>query len=383
MKNLFILLPGPYLERDYFRFGINLFKKDFFVKAVDCTAWIYRNYWETYSKNVYKSEDYIIISCKEDFLNFTSQIGIGNTVIIDCLPHNKKTNWMRKLLRKKNCLFVVAYLGSIPLPKRNIMKILYKIILKPKKFASKLFRFLHDKYYISKRNIPDISVLGGLASLNMSKAKNKIYAHSMDYDVYLNIKNKQTDSNIPYAVFVDQNIVNHSDYIFFNLKPPISENEYYPLLVKFLKKFTMETKLQVLFAVHPKSNILKLPNLLKGIKYTAGNTAELIKNSNMVLLHSSTSISFAVLFNKPAVFLTSNKLKNSWIGPSIDNFAKTLNSRVINMNNDLNECINLQNLSKFDEGKYKNYLDQYLKVPNSPNAPLWEIVIDYIKHKQL
>jgi hypothetical protein len=145
----------------------------------------------------------------------------------------------------------------------------------------------------------------------------------------------------------------------------------------------METKLQVLFAVHPKSNILKLPNLLKGIKYTAGNTAELIKNSNMVLLHSSTSISFAVLFNKPAVFLTSNKLKNSWIGPSIDNFAKTLNSRVINMNNDLNECINLQNLSKFDEGKYKNYLDQYLKVPNSPNAPLWEIVIDYIKHKQL
>ena len=183
---------------------------------MDCTAWIYRNYWETYSKNVYKSEDYIIISCKEDFLNFTSQIGIGNTVIIDCLPHNKKTNWMRKLLRKKNCLFVVAYLGSIPLPKRNIMKILYKIILKPKKFASKLFRFLHDKYYISKINIPDISVLGGLASLNMSKAKNKIYAHSMDYDVYLNIKNKQTDSNIPYAVFVDQNIVNHSDYIFSN-----------------------------------------------------------------------------------------------------------------------------------------------------------------------
>jgi len=80
--------------------------------------------------------------------------------------------------------------------------------------------------------------------------------------------------------------------------------------------------------------------------------------------------------------LTSNILKNSWIGPRIDNFAKIINGQIINMDNDLNKPLDLQNLLKIDESKYKNYLDQYLKVPNSPDVPLWEIFTNYIKSNQ-
>ena len=49
------------------------------------------------------------------------------------------------------------------------------------------------------------------------------------------------------------------------------------------------------------------------------------------------------------------------------------------MDNDLNKPLDLQNLLKIDKSKYKNYLDQYLKVPNSPDIPLWEIFSDFIK----
>ena len=49
------------------------------------------------------------------------------------------------------------------------------------------------------------------------------------------------------------------------------------------------------------------------------------------------------------------------------------------MDNDLNKPLDLQNLLKIDESKYKNYLDQYLKVPNSPDVPLWEIFTQYFK----
>ena len=41
-----------------------------------------------------------------------------------------------------------------------------------------------------------------------------------------------------------------------------------------------------------------------------------------------------------------------------------------------------QNLLKIDAGRYKNYLDQYIKVPNSPDVPLWEIFTNYIKSNQ-
>ena len=53
------------------------------------------------------------------------------------------------------------------------------------------------------------------------------------------------------------------------------------------------------------------------------------------------------------------------------------------MDNDLNKPLDLHNLLKIDNGKYKNYLDQHLKVPDSPDIPLWEIVTNYIKRKQL
>ena len=52
------------------------------------------------------------------------------------------------------------------------------------------------------------------------------------------------------------------------------------------------------------------------------------------------------------------------------------------MDNDLTKPLDLQNLLKIDESKYKNYLDQYLKVPNSPDVPLWEIFTNYIKSNQ-
>ena len=121
---------------------------------------------------------------------------------------------------------------------------------------------------------------------------------------------------------------------------------------------------------------------MKDIDYSIGNTAELVKNSSAVLLHSSTALSYAILFKKPAIFLTSNQLKKSWIGPRIDTFAKVVNGQLINMDVDFNKPLNLHSLSKIDKGKYKNYLDNYIKMPNSPNLPIWEIFAKEIKNNK-
>ena len=70
MKNIIFLSPGPFLKRDHERFGIEILKKNFSVKVLDCTAWINRDFWQSYSQNVYKSAEHVIISSKEDFLKF-------------------------------------------------------------------------------------------------------------------------------------------------------------------------------------------------------------------------------------------------------------------------------------------------------------------------
>ena len=37
-----------------------------------------------------------------------------------------------------------------------------------------------------------------------------------------------------------------------------------------------------------------------------------------------------------------------------------------------------RNLPKVNEEKYQRYIDQYVKMPNSPNLPLWKIIGDYL-----
>ena len=83
-------MPGPFLKRDYERFGIETLKKNFLVKAVDLTAWLHPELWQEYSKIVFKSEDHVVISCKKDFLTLLNEI--NPDIIIDELHADKKTN---------------------------------------------------------------------------------------------------------------------------------------------------------------------------------------------------------------------------------------------------------------------------------------------------
>ena len=145
-----------------------------------------------------------------------------------------------------------------------------------------------------------------------------------------------------------------------------------------LKKFELETGLKVKFAKHPKS-FKDFSNLLKDFECYKANTAEIVKNSSLVFLHSSTAVSYAVLFSKPTVFLTSNELEKSWIGSKIVNFSKALNGKIINMNNSLDCNSDMKNLFNFDKHKYQEYKDMYKKFPNTPDVPLWEIFTKYIK----
>jgi len=40
LKKIFFLLPGQFSRREYFRFGIDILKKNFLVKTLDFTPWL-------------------------------------------------------------------------------------------------------------------------------------------------------------------------------------------------------------------------------------------------------------------------------------------------------------------------------------------------------
>ena len=99
MKEILILPPGPFSKRDYERFGVNLLKKNFSVKILDLTAWIYPEFWKKYSDDVYKCKEYESISSKEDFLKH--YLKINAPIVLDSLNQNQEADWIRKKIKEK------------------------------------------------------------------------------------------------------------------------------------------------------------------------------------------------------------------------------------------------------------------------------------------
>lgn len=381
MKKIIILLSFTFLKRDYERFGIEILKRNFQVRIIDFSYWFHFNSWKDFARETYRIKEYVLITKEKDFveLNLNSE----PLIIFDFLDNSKKSTWIRNKLKNNSNIFFAFTIN--PIPKNNvnmtlIIKKMINLIIKPKKLLASLFNFFKNKLNNTIYSFTyDVAVVGGLESSKNIRAKKKIYAHSMDYDTYLKIRSNKKENKNSYAVFVDQDLSTHPDYKILNLDTPITEKNYYPALVKFLKNFQDRTGLNVIFATHPKSRSKNLQDLLKGLNYSIGNTAELIKDSSLVLLHSTTAISFPILFKKPIIILTSEELRKSWLGPRLDAFSKFANIKPININDDLNSQIKFKQNFKIDESKYKKYLDRYIKAPNSPDIYLWEIVTRYLK----
>ena len=218
MNKVLILSPGPFLKRDYERFGIENLKKNFSVKIFDFTAWVYPEYWKECSNMVYKCEECVVIRNKDDFL--ANNKGNDSLIVLDYLEKNIKTNWARNQLKKRNSLFVGFDINLIPPDRINKAKYFKKLIylfINPKKFINIFLKFFEKKFFNLKNYLPQVLVVGGLASSRKSKVKHIIYAHSMDYDLYLKLKNKNKNYQNSYAVFLDEDIVNHQDIFFKTL----------------------------------------------------------------------------------------------------------------------------------------------------------------------
>lgn len=110
----------------------------------------------------------------------------------------------------------------------------------------------------------------------------------------------------PYAVFCDEYFPLHPDLRYFeNIKIDRLEEytrQYQNSLCDFFDKVEKAYKVKVLIAAHPKSDYEA--GAWGGRSIYKYKTCELIKGCEFVLFHSSTSISFAYIFNKPLVMLT-------------------------------------------------------------------------------
>ena len=386
MKKIIILIDIGFSKRDHQRFGIEILKGKYKVEILDFTEWFAPRYWSVYPEKIFNCEGYKKILNKKDFEDVVSEGEIINAV--DLFSTSEYPSYIRNFLKQKK-IPITGLQTTLTLSKKSTLREhLYKIfflLFTPQKLVKKIMILFKNKLKKDEDNFSyDYFLIGGKAGLNYSSGKNAkviIKGHAFDYDIFLTLNKKKITNHLKsYAIFLDQCLPFHPTAAFMDEKPKTTKEKYFPALNNFFKDFEAKTGLEVIFAAHPRSRYDLYPEHLYGRKYLLNKTAELIINSKIVLLHSSTSLSLAILYKKPLVFLTSNEIKRSFHDFRVHSYSRSMNSLLFNIDSK-NYYSKLRSNDEFflcDKDKYLEYENKYLKCPGAPDKSLWHIFIDNI-----
>jgi hypothetical protein len=231
--------------------------------------------------------------------------------------------------------------------------------------------------------VPEIALLSGTAGLSangLDGAMHKVWAHSFDYDTYLAANAETAPPLAPYAVFLDEDMIYHSDFDHSEIKSPATAEAYYRSMNGFFDKLEREWGMPVTVAAHPRSRSDSRSQQWGDRTIVHGRTAQLVRDAKLVLCHQSTAVSFAVMWRKPLIFLTTDELVPSYLQPRIALGSALLRSPLVNVDGDT-ELPPRESLFAVDEAAYAKYAEAYIKRLGTPTQPVWQIFSEYVQRE--
>lgn len=351
-------------------------------------------YWDLsdiYFPNILKdqSEESFIIK-----INAFSQLEtllkgqeIENTMFISIITFEYRVLRLYRILSKYKCKTSFFARGALPsFSKDGSVK---KMFVKIKKLFNfkLLLLYLGNKYagFLKKSGVvypyevvfqagdAGISAIG--SGSEVEKAKSDIVdINSFDFDKFQENINICRMIDNKYCVYLDEYLPYHPDFKMFKIDT-VNPAVFFEKLNAFFDLIEEKYNIEIVIAAHPKAQKYKKENPFNNRKIFFNKSAELTKHSEFVIIHCSTSVSFAVLNSKPIISLTSNDLKS--VMPAyniiIEKFSDALDTCLIDVDNVKKEenFVNYINDAKYDNFKYK-----YLTSKESENYLSSEIFIN-------
>jgi len=176
-----------------------------------------------------------------------------------------------------------------------------------------------------------------------------------------------------YAVFLDQNLPYHPDFVILGLRT-VDPERYGAQINESLSGIESRTGLPVVIAPNPKWANARVD--FGSRKIVAGATAELVRKSSLVVAHYSNSISFAVLFRKPVVFLTSHEMMMCGLDRHVACSSSWLGSKRLLMDRIAKELPPIDRLFTVNEIRYRAYDRTFLRTAGARAAPAGVVVAE-------
>ena len=361
-KKIIYFVTNGFSKRDYERYGLeNFYNRGYSIEVWNFSTFMFKkiSFESSYSSLTFKLKD---INTKKDFI-FLSKTLTEDVFVINLLFLNVKTYFIYKKLKYNNIKFCETSLGSIPYCSDSAVK---------KKISFlKIYNFLFN-VDIS----PIFYIVDGEKNAKLFNNQKILYAHSRDYDLFLKSKNNLKKCISDSIVFLDVNLVEHSDFKLLDIRNKVTKKNYYSALKKYFYELKKVTGKNIVIAAHPRSDYFELKKIFRDFTVIQNNTLEVVYQSSLIVSHDTTAISFVVLLNKPIQFITTTELRNSG-DKNTECMANYFNKNVINIDDKFS--FNKDKAYQINIEKYNQYIRDYIKVDTSPDKLLWDICIDRIE----
>ncbi len=389
MPVIVFLVESPLSQRDYERFGIVFLSERFDVRVVDLTPVIKPHFWAEFSSIVHHFDGYVAVSALDDVEDILPR---GERwFVVDMLSDCVEAGGVRMLCRERGAKLIVVQGGLLPTLSlwaevRNALKHfeVARIVGCGLRYAFRVCKG-RTQSTVERREAADIVFLSGLAGRGQIAANSRsqlIPAHSFDYDIYLALVGSQPHPQWPsnYAVFLDEDMVYHSDYLHAGIAPPVTAEEYYPAMCRFFALYEEITNRKIIIAAHPKTDHDRQREFFASFDYVVGDTARLVQHASGVLLHDSTACGFAVLWHKPMLFLTMPTLDKSFMYRDITAISAAVGAAPISIESP--EAILRQKIAcpTISNLHYEAFKADFMKYSGSPDVSLWSIVAEVLDH---
>jgi hypothetical protein len=381
-KKVAIITDIGFQKKEYDRFSIGELSKEFDIFIFDFTKIFNPTLHKIVKKNQIKIRNFYEVNNYKDFKNyFLSNQFLS---ILHSISNYELILKIYDFFKNNSLSFTSIQNHHVMQVKKNFFQKIYNsifVLLDKKRILGKI---RYSKFKKKKLFFSNIFVCGlkGLEHGSIGPETKIIKSHSREYETHIRSKSNKRliNKKIKYTVFLDQYLPFHTDAILFKkFNPKVSEKKYFPALNEFFSNFEKYTKTKVIIAAHPKSDYDKnKKNFWYDRPFYKDKTYELIKDSSYVLAHQSTSLSYAVILKKPILFLTSNEYMKSYDSFTVHGYAKYFKQPLFNIDN-TKESDFKNDLKKIDQKIYKEYFDDYIKYPGSPNTKINKIFINYFK----
>jgi hypothetical protein len=394
---IIVITDYPFNTRDYDRFGIETFRKNGFeVEIWDITSYLHKKHHDQLIReNSDKYKGLRRFSEKSEIIHAIAVLD-KKCIINYLIEYSHRTFFIFKAISRYKISYCVMVMESFTTsePVQNCSFGSQIKYMMKKGFSLKLRTIL--EHLINKTLIAyypvfgiapaSLIILAGEKSAEISPYPVdadtvRVWTHIPDYDIYLRQKDEINDFPKFEGIFLDQYLPMHPDFLHMGADFPFTPDAYYPKVCNFFSILEKNMKLQIVIAAHPRSDYEHSPEYFEGRTIIKGKTADMVRNCSFVITHTSTSLDFAVLYNKPVIFITTDILekmtsgKNNY-GSIIQSKASVLGKTPINIDHVTD--FDWASEMKIDQAAYLRHKNLYIKKEGTPEKPLWEIYCSYI-----